>query len=76
MVVLSILAEEKHTFDYQYTLALYNGREDYNKRLQRTENKNSGGLIEATILAKSLGTLLQKHRKFAHSLSTPYAVLI
>ena len=30
----------------------------------------------STILAKSLGTLLQKHRKFAHSPSTPYAVLI
>ena len=29
-----------------------------------------------TILAKSLGTLSQKHRKFAHSASTPYAMLI
>ena len=30
----------------------------------------------ATTLAKTLGTLLQKHRKFAHSPSTPYAMLI
>ena len=29
-----------------------------------------------TILAKSLGTLAQKHRKFPHSPSTPHAMLI
>ncbi|PFX15854.1 hypothetical protein AWC38_SpisGene19907 [Stylophora pistillata] len=29
MAVFNILAEERHSFEYQYTLALYNGKEDY-----------------------------------------------
>ena len=29
MAVFNILAEERHSFEYQYTLALYNGKQSF-----------------------------------------------